>query len=436
MLSRATAFLSGVLLVGLLAACAMVDVVDPRYDSINRSTVKARNESILLNIIRASHNAPLNFVAFSRVSGTTTMVGSSGLPQVNVGPFFPTNVAGSSSLISPPSPQRAFGLTKDTLGGTMTAQNNFDISLFETKEFYAGLLRPVDLIILNYFIRQGYSRELLFWLFAESVRQTTMGMTIEFLNDLNPNLACQTLLGRQICFKDMIDVAVASGLTVETKVEEKPASADGSEDGGAAGGRAGGKTGAKSGGQKTGSKSKAGGSGTRSTRTLARLCFDPVLAVRARKEYGPEILTHLLTQSIANHHPRCKLDPWETGEGTDTLIFNFAGTPYGTVKYEIIPRSTFGIYQFLGKILAQQQEDYLTIRGTLYSTEDRRILAVDRHGMGGCLVDINFEEEYYCVPMHGAENTKRILGLLAQLLALNTDISDLAITPTARIVGF
>jgi hypothetical protein len=52
--------------------------------------------------------------------------------------------------------------------------------------------------------------------------------------------------------------------------------------------------------------------------------------------------------------------------------------------------------------------------------------------MGGCLVDINFEEEYYCVPMHGAENTKRILGLLAQLLALNTNINDLAITPTVR----
>jgi hypothetical protein len=144
----------------------------------------------------------------------------------------------------------------------------------------------------------------------------------------------------------------------------------------------------------------------------------------------------LLTRSIVSHHPRCKVDPWESTDETDTLIFNFVGTPYGTVRYEIIPRSTFGIYQFLGKILAQQQEDYLTLRGTLYSTEDRRLVAVDRHGMGGCPVDVNYEEEYYCVPMHGAENTKRILGLLAQILALNTNVNDLAITPTAWIVGF
>src|SRR5438128_1157245 len=102
MFDRAYASVSAVGLVVLLTACAMVDTIDPRYDSINRTTVKARNESILLNIVRASHSAPLNFVAFSKVSGTTTMTGNSGLPQLNVGPFFPTTVPGSTNLISPP----------------------------------------------------------------------------------------------------------------------------------------------------------------------------------------------------------------------------------------------------------------------------------------------------------------------------------------------
>jgi hypothetical protein len=53
---------------------------------------------------------------------------------------------------------------------------------------------------------------------------------------------------------------------------------------------------------------------------------------------------------------------------------------------------------------------------------------------GGTKVDVNFEEEYYCVPQNGAQNTKRILGLLAQLLALNTENQDLAITPTFRAI--
>jgi hypothetical protein len=59
---------------------------------------------------------------------------------------------------------------------------------------------------------------------------------------------------------------------------------------------------------------------------------------------------------------------------------------------------------------------------------------VERSGTGGCLVDVAFEEEFYCVPLHGAENTKRIMGLLAQLVALNTSTLDLAITPTVRAI--
>jgi hypothetical protein len=102
------------------------------------------------------------------------------------------------------------------------------------------------------------------------------------------------------------------------------------------------------------------------------------------------------------------------------------------VTYEIVPRSTYGIYQFLGRILRLHRENALLVRGSLYSTEDRRILGVERNSTGGCLVDINFEDEYYCVPFHGGENTKRIMGLLAQLIALNTSTLDLAITPTVR----
>jgi hypothetical protein len=141
-----------------------------------------------------------------------------------------------------------------------------------------------------------------------------------------------------------------------------------------------------------------------------------------------------LTPSPEGHHPRCKVDPWIPNVEADTLIFNFGGTPFGTAKYEIIPRSTFGIYQFLGRILALQQADAFVLRGTLYEREDRRILAVERSGTGGCLVDVSFEEEYYCVPLNGAQNTKRIMGLLAQLVALNTTTLDLAITPTVRAV--
>ena len=78
-----------VALVGVvLGACAMTDgVIDPRFDQLNRTTAKTRNEAILLNIVRASKNIPLNFATFSKVSGSTTATGSAAVPGFVFGPL-------------------------------------------------------------------------------------------------------------------------------------------------------------------------------------------------------------------------------------------------------------------------------------------------------------------------------------------------------------
>ena len=411
---RAAAFVA--LLAGAaLGACAMTDgVIDPRFDHLNRNTAKARNEAILLNIVRASKNIPLNFATFSKVSGSTTAAGGAALPQFAVGGLGVTSqsLTASGQLVggtaqTATGPQRSVTFTKDVLGGSMQANTVFDFSLLETGNFYAGLLKPVDLANLNYFLRQGYSRELLFWLFVESVRETVMGRTIEFLNEPNQELTCNTARGVTRCFRDLIDIAIASGLTVETRVE----------------------------------------SGAAKPKIYARLCFDPVLVDRVKRIYDREVFRFVLS---AGHGPRCKVTPWphqvaaEKGakpsadknplEETDTLTFNITGTPLGTLRYEVITRSTFGIYQFLGRILAQNLQDEVAIRGPRTSTEDRRILGIDRESGGEpCFADTSLEGEFFCVPRHGAENTKRIFSLLAALVALNTNVNDLAITPTVRL---
>jgi hypothetical protein len=437
MLRHAKRLLCSVLLMVFLGACAVIDIVDPRFDSVNRSTAKARNESILLNIIRASHSAPLNFVSFTRVSGSMNVAASAALPAFNLGQFFPLfAIPAQTTALAPPTPQRAFGLSNQTLGGSTAAGNTYDIGLLETKDFYTGLLKPVDLPIVNFFIRQGYSRELLFWLFADAVRETAQGRTTEFLNDPDPALACAVTNGLRRCFSDMVDIALASGLTIEEKIEEKSSSDSTSGGKTPAKKTTGSKTDTKTGDGKTDTKTGGGKTDAKSTdskgnRILARFCFDQVLADRARKEYSPEIF-RLLATSV--NRPRCKIDPWPETNQTDTLEFTFEGGSSGKIKFEIVPRSGFGIYQYLGHILALHQEQTFRMRGRLFPVEDTRILAVERSGTGGCLVDINFEDEYYCVPLHGAQNTKRIMGLLSQLVALNTSTQDLAITPTVRAI--
>jgi hypothetical protein len=398
----------------ILAQCAMVDTIDGRFAQINRSSAVARNESILLNIVRASHNVPLNFVAASRISGSTTATLGGGLPSILTGPYpiatgaaFATGVGQTVNVVEP-ALTRDVGLNSTTLNASANAANSFDLTVLESKEFYSALLSPVDLPTVNFFIRQGYPHELLFWLFTESVRETVGGHTFEYRNLASQ--PCENVMGNERCFKDMVDVAVTTGLTVETRTVS-----------GAFGG--------------------SEGKPARSPSIVyARLCFDPVLAHRAQKEYEEGIRAKLYGP-VEGHRPRC--GTWRPPSGksfanlggdTDTLTFEMLGAPYGPVKYQIITRSTFGIYQFLGRLLAEQAADAVHLRGRRNTSEDSRILSVSREfGSGPCFVEIRFEGEYYCVPEHGAQYTKRIFSLLAQLLALKTQTGDLAITPVVRV---
>src|ERR1700689_4574360 len=80
------ALVAGGFLAGLLSACAVVDPVDSRYDTVSRSLSKARNESIFLNLVRASHDYPLAFTTIANVTPTMTNTSSFALPTFSIGP--------------------------------------------------------------------------------------------------------------------------------------------------------------------------------------------------------------------------------------------------------------------------------------------------------------------------------------------------------------
>jgi len=117
---------------------------------------------------------------------------------------------------------------------------------------------------------------------------------------------------------------------------------------------------------------------------------------------------------------------------TDALNFDL-GTPSGPVHGEIFPRSTFGVYRFLGRILAAEATEDVRLRSDPNLAEDTRLLAVTDGSVGPCFVSISYEGKVYCVPEKGAESTKRIFSLLAQLLALKTQSGDLNSTPVVRV---
>jgi hypothetical protein len=418
--------IAGIMLAGTLGACAVVDPVDPRFDTVNRSLAKARNESILLNIVRSSHDWPMSFTTVPQVNPSMQNVTTIGLPSFLEGPNprcapLPSTVC----LAVPPSPGRdiIFG-NQNNLTNATTVSSNFTVSSLENGSFYSGLLSPVSLHDLNYFIRQGYSRELLFWLFADAIEIEAGHHVIGYQFDPPNDYGCPPQDPKKRCFREFMEIAVITGLTVEASTV-------------APGGK--GKT------------------------EYSRFCFDPVLADRGMKAMNPERLRLVMAKYVDRGYkrsPTCGSD-WHPGkeeaEQADTLQFQV-----GPLTFKIVTRSTYSIYQFLGKLLKQAREannraarqeteaneetregaetrpnlprddEIVPILSTI--REDSTLLNIVTQPSEACFVDTRFIDGNYCVPEKGSANTKRIFALLSQLIALKTSAADLAITPAVRVV--
>ena len=114
-------------------------------------------------------------------------------------------------------------------------------------------------------------------------------------------------------------------------------------------------------------------------------------------------------------------------------------TANGPRTIEVVPRSTFEIFRFLCRIVAEGDDWVIRLvseeAARQGSQPDDILFRVERGGTGGCYVEVEYAGDRYCVPLTGAPNSTRIIGLLAQLVALNTAIADLPLTQTVRIAA-
>src|SRR5579862_9614230 len=108
---------------GLLSACAVIDPVDTRYDTVGRSLARARDEAIFLNLVRASHDYPLSFTTVSNVTPSLTNTSSFGLPSFLEGPG--SVIKSGTTVVSTFPTQSPF---RDTLFSSTTASNATAVS--------------------------------------------------------------------------------------------------------------------------------------------------------------------------------------------------------------------------------------------------------------------------------------------------------------------
>jgi hypothetical protein len=301
----------------------------------------------------------------------------------------------------------------------------------------------VDLQIVNYFIRQNYSRELLFWLFVDSIevdipnRPQPIGSRFDPPKDYGCNPI--TIDPKERCFSDFVQLAIGSGLTVEETAVQNASGSQNKSD-------------------KSSSNSSSNSAGKALTTIYNRLCFNPILARHAQATMTQAgkpwsiIQSKFLDLRNLSFNPTCGDNTWDpVGDAKKRQPDNF---PFrvGAITFKIVPRSAYGVFEFLGKLMKVRLEQIeppvgkkvpyvpadrgpdLAQQPRLWTVEDDPNLLTVEFGNGGnCFVHTWFQDGDYCVP-DNAETTKTIISLLAQLIAIQTSATDLSITPLVRIV--
>ena len=429
------ALVAGAICAGLLSACAIVDPVDSRYDTVGRSLAKGRDDAIFLNLIRASHDYPLAFTTISNVTPSATNTSTFGLPSFLEGPAGALSTTSATIQSLPSAVGRDFIFGNTTASNATAVSTNFSVSTEETGSFYQGFLKPIDLITLDYFIRQGYPLELLFWLFADSFQFGPPGpQSIGYFYNPPVTYGCpqKPLLGKHLCFKEWVKIAVLSGLTVEEQTIQKPSSSKGQSDNSRGG----------------------GGQHGPETTIVPRFCFSPLLVHKAELEMGQEEAARVggLLRSLfnpANARPICGT-PWNAeAQAKLPQPDNFKLTPSPGLEFRIVPRSAYGVFEFLGALMKVERQNLSPLPSayipsnafedesappTLSTTTfDKRLITIVADSSERCFSHTWFYDGDYCVP-ESATNTKRIFSLLSQLIAIETTATDLSITPLVRIV--
>lgn len=402
---RATLRLSAAALPLLLGGCIAFGAIDRRANTINDQVANAQSQGVLLNLARASRNEPIYFVAFNQLSASGTTEFRAGAPQFFLGPNLP-------------APDKIATFTGGSTFLDNSTNSNFQMSLLGSKDFWSGLMAPLDLRDVDLLLHQGYSRELIFYLVIAKATITPVAVPGK------PALPPQVIYndpGNPASFRLFeyyIREAMEHGLTTETFESADAPPASDEDDTTASGGKSGGK------------KPKPAAR----TSTEAELCYDRALVM-------PKDIGDIAPDSFCG--AKGAVRSVTAGGAPLNVTLHDPSFPLHDVplKIDVTTRSIYGVFYYLGAIIAHGDEARVHLRHYDLPSEttlDEPLLNVVTDGQGQgekgpCFAAVSYEGASYCVPRDGADNTKRIFGILNALIALKQVPGDLPTTQTVRI---
>jgi hypothetical protein len=145
----------------ILSSCGVVDNFSGRAVNYNIVAEKAQQQELLLNIVRASLNRPMQFTTLSSITGTASESGNETLTV----PF--------GELAHRPKT----GVSPDVFGlsGTISGGPTFTVPVLDTQEFYQGELKPLSGQEYRFFLDEGITPSVLFYMFVDTIELRVVG---------------------------------------------------------------------------------------------------------------------------------------------------------------------------------------------------------------------------------------------------------------------
>jgi hypothetical protein len=380
-----------------LAGCLTYGSIQNRGTVINEGVGEMQNRGTLLNLVRASRSEPLYFLSVNQIQAQSSAQLQLGLPQVVARGLLP----GSAAI---PKGTLIFGNNNTNIAQTNT-NTNFQVGVYSSKDFYAGLLTPLGLDEVDLLLHQGFSRELVFYLVIDKVKVTPQpnGESYILFNDPSDP-------ANWAAFKALVQDAMQFGITTEV-----PPTGEGA---GPTQVKA--QTGSGSGGATLGNAGAIQFMLTaQNPPSKARLCFERALATADAKQQFDK---------LANKPLYCG-DKREEENNTTYVVLNGQ-----ELKIEVIPRSTYGIFAYLGRIMPDPPvltpfplPEEKALSGALLTVNTGAPLP------SGCFTSVSYAGKNYCVPQEGDDSTKSIFNILTALVALKQSPGDLPATQSVLV---
>jgi hypothetical protein len=406
------------------SGCAVVDQFGDRAVDYNIQGERARNQFLLLNIIRSAYHKPMQFSVLTTVSGTATASGGlfSVLPLG--GPASGYQINPSSNLLSG--------------GPTFTVANQVD------KEFYQGILTPVPIQTIDWLFQAGYPKQLLLTLFVSKISfrgaNEKKGSQGEFLNHPNNSF---------LDFQEVTNELVNEGITTESsdstdEIGPPLTSAQAAQMGGISRLKAQGLDLDKT---ESGNSTKASTYQISKSKTGYRFCFD-TMHKGSNAVLHANLLNRISQSAIDAHACQKAGDEVEKRPCDKKTEFAQRGSciKAGNAKhadeFTFTIRSTLGIIYYLGEIsrgnlrlvdAAGFVEPILSFPG---SDKPDRLVNL-RKATGDPALTVGYEGTDYSVPVDPgySDHSSQVLDLVEQLAALNSSAKDLPSSSVVNLIG-